>query len=190
MAFRRKVRSKALETPFPDPNDSANRGDAAGSRHRRLGHGRHAPVQSSDATFHVPCPACTPMRGFALLIGDKRANPCHCVHALRCRKKATMQPNFLHTVAGENARVGVRDRYVRVTCVHTPLRAACSQSFIITAYIPRTSSPFFSRHHFSVSPHTRSATGAVLTTLLKSQISRSLAHASRPQLPPVSVIIR
>jgi len=31
-------RSKASETPFPDPKDSANRGDAACSRHRRLGH--------------------------------------------------------------------------------------------------------------------------------------------------------
>jgi hypothetical protein len=48
-------------------------------------------------------------------------------HALKRRKKATMQPNFLHTVAGETARVGVRYRYVRVTCVHTPLPASCSQ---------------------------------------------------------------
>jgi hypothetical protein len=54
-------------------------------------------------------------------------HPYHRVHALPCRKKATMQPNFLHTVAGETAPVEVRDRYVRVTCAHTPLRAACSQ---------------------------------------------------------------
>jgi hypothetical protein len=59
--------------------------------------------------------------------------PCHSVHARKRRKKATMQPNFLHTVAGETARVGVRDHYVRVTrvtrvtCAHTPLRASCSQ---------------------------------------------------------------
>jgi hypothetical protein len=57
----------------------------------------------------------------------KSGPPCHSANPRQCRKKAAMQPNFLHTVAGKTARVGVRDFCVRVTCVHTLLRAACSQ---------------------------------------------------------------
>src|SRR5262245_4212544 len=101
-----------------------------------------------------------------------------------------MQPNFLHTVAGETSGVGVHNRYVRVTCVHTPLRAACSQKFNITECSLRALLLFSSPYHFSASPQTRSATGTVLTTLLKSQTARSLAHASRPNSPPASATIR
>src|SRR5262245_18156847 len=75
------------------------------------------------AALHHEAPRHDRSRGITM----SASTPWQASNARQCRKKATMQPNFLHTVAGETTRVGVRHRYVRVTCVHTPLRATRAQ---------------------------------------------------------------